>query len=345
VADSRRDSAARSRSVTASAPSRIDLAGGTLDIWPISMLVPRALTVNVAIDLRARATIVGRKDGKVGIVSRDRRRRTTRKLPLVLEDATGPLALLVRLVAAFEPRTGMALETEAMAPAGAGLGGSSTLAVAVGAALARWTGIRLSRDRLLQRVLNLEAMQIGVPTGNQDFLAAIHGGLSAYHHEYDGPRHEALRVPPGLEERLVLAYTGEPRSSGRSNWHMFKRFVEGHRPTASRMETIARIARELLDALRAGDLEEAGRLIGEEGRLRYRLAPSVGTDALKNADRQARRAGALGVKVCGAGGGGCLVAFAHEGKAPAVAAAMAATGARVLPVRIARRGVRVTEST
>ncbi len=108
---------------------------------------------------------------------------------------------------------------------------------------------------------------------------------------------------------------------------MYRRFVEGERVTVRRMESIARIARELQDALTDGDLDAAGKLIGEEGRLRYSLAPSVATDALRHADRAARKAGALGVKVCGAGGGGCLVAFAAAGRTESVARAIEATGA------------------
>jgi D-glycero-alpha-D-manno-heptose-7-phosphate kinase len=329
------------RSVTAAAPARIDLAGGTLDIWPLSVVVPRAVTVNLAIELRARATVTPRRDGRVSIVSKDRGRRATRKLPLSAAAATGPLALLLRLVAAHQPRRGLELICEASAPAGAGLGGSSTLAVATGAALAAWSGERLGRKALLRRVMNLEAALLGVPTGNQDYLAAIHGGLSAYHHEADGTRRERLPVSADLARRLVLAYTGQPRDSGFSNWEMFRRFVDGERRTVDHMRSIARIAHELADAFRSKDLDAAGRLVGEEGRLRYRLAPSVGTPALLAADRAARHAGALGVKVCGAGGGGCLVAFAGEGLTARVADAIAATGARILPVKIARRGLRV----
>jgi D-glycero-alpha-D-manno-heptose-7-phosphate kinase len=331
----------RNPTVTASAPSRIDLAGGTIDIWPISAILPRAVTVSVAVELRARAIISGRTDDRVRIVSRDRRRRATRKLPLGSGTKQEPLALPLRLVAAFEPRTGLDLTCDAEAPAGAGLGGSSTLAIAVAAALSGWTGERLGRDRLVRRVMNIEAALLGVPTGNQDYLAAVYGGLGAYHHGPDGTRRERLPIPPGLERRLVLAYTGQPRHSGFSNWDMFRRFIEAERRTVARMEAIARIARTMVDAFRAGDLDEVGRLVGEEGRLRYRLAPSVGTRSLLAADRAARRAGALGVKVCGAGGGGCLVAFAREGRTKAVATAVAATGARILPVRVAGRGLRV----
>lgn len=327
--------------ITAHAPSRIDLAGGTLDIWPLSVIVPDALTLNLAIELRATTTIEARADDRVRVVSRDRRRSVTRRLPLGPSDAEGPLSLLLRQVRCFAPERGLTLTTRASAPAGAGLGGSSTLGLASGAALAAWTATRLGRDALVRRVMNLETQGLRVPTGNQDYLAAAHGGLAAYHHHVDGTRRERIALPRGLEQRLVLAYTGQPRNSGLSNWDMFRRFLDGESRSVRHMERIAAIAREMRDALRAGDLTATGRLLGEEGRLRARLAPTVMTPGLTRAARAARAAGAAGVKVCGAGGGGCLVAFAREGRAAAVAGALREAGARVLPVRVARQGVQV----
>ncbi len=328
--------------LVASTPTRIDLAGGTLDIWPLCVLVPRAVTVNLAIELRAHATVSPRADGRVVIVSKDRRRRVSAKLPLKDGERSGPLGLLLGLVDSFAPERGLDLTTRAEAPAGAGLGGSSALAVAVAGALSRFTGERLRNEALLRRVINVEATAIRVPTGNQDYLAALHGGLSAWWHTPDGPRGEPIPIPPGLTDRLVLAYTGEPRQSGYSNWDMFRRFVDGEAATVRRMESIARIAGEMRDALREGDLREAGKLLGEEGRLRFRLAPTVATPALRRAVEAARRAGSLGVKVCGAGGGGCLVAFAEEGDARPVASALRRAGARILPCRPARRGLVVS---
>jgi D-glycero-alpha-D-manno-heptose-7-phosphate kinase len=328
----------RSR-ITASAPSRIDLAGGTLDIWPLSVLVPGAVTVNLAVELRATVTAEERADDSVRIVSKDRGRQATRKLPFEPHDAEGPLALLLRLAASFDLPRGVTLTSRAAAPAGAGLGGSSTLSIAAAAALNSFAGAGLGRERLMKRAMNLETTVIGKPTGNQDFLAALHGGLAAYHHGFDGTRREPLKLPSGLEERLVLAYTGQPHHSGFSNWEKFRRFMEGDRATVKAMRDVAVIANELLAALRDGELDVAGRLLGREGRLRYSLAPTVATPALLEAGDAAKSAGALGSKVCGAGGGGCLLAFAREGRASDVAEAMASTGARILEVRAARKGV------
>jgi len=331
-------------SASASAPTRIDLAGGTLDIWPISQMIEDAMTVNLAVQLEARARVTPRRDRRLEIISVDRGRTLLLDLPLARSAFGGPLSWLVRLAHAFAPGVPLTLECTAEAPAGAGLGGSSALGIAIGAALARATGSRLTKDALLLRVMNLETREIGVPTGNQDYLAALWGGLAAYCHTEDGVVRQALPHATELGDRLVLAYTGQPRQSGFSNWDMFRRYVEKEKATTRRMQTIARLARSMRDALLAADLDETGRLLGEEGRLRNSLAPSVATDALSRAAAAARRAGALGAKVCGAGGGGCLVAFARAGRKEAVAAAMERTGATVLPVRVAKRGVAVSGS-
>lgn len=331
------------RPTQATAPTRIDLAGGTLDIWPLSHLIEDAVTVNLAVQLTAQATVRARRDRRVQIHSVDRGRTVVHELPLRVSAFRGPLSWLVRLTDAFAPGIPLSLTCQAEAPAGAGLGGSSALGIAVGAALASATGERLSKDALMRRVMNLETREIGVPTGNQDYLAALWGGLAGYEHRLDGVARRPLPHAAEVSRRCVLAYTGQPRQSGFSNWDMFRRFVEKDAATTRRMETIARLARAMRDALLAGDLDETGRLLGEEGRLRYSLAPSVATEALRAADAAARRAGALGAKVCGAGGGGCMVAFAREGRRDAVAQAIAGTGATLLTVSVARRGVAVSE--
>jgi D-glycero-alpha-D-manno-heptose-7-phosphate kinase len=330
--------------VHASAPARIDLAGGTLDIWPLSQIVPGALTINVAVRLRAHADVRSLDAPRVEILSDDRGARVTANLPLRDRDIRGVLSWPMRLVHAFAPGRGLRLTCRAEAPAGAGLGGSSTLGIAIAAALARATGRRMDRKELARRVMNLETRQLGVPTGDQDYLAAAFGGLNAWHSSTDGRLREEIEIPVGLEDRLVLAYTGAPRNSGFSNWDMFRRFVDGERDTVRLMRRIARIAGRMRDALIDQDLDRVGRLLGEEGRLRLGLAPSVSTPRIEEASVAAKRAGALGVKVCGAGGGGCLVAFTREGKAEEVGRAVERAGAHVLHTPISRSGLAVRAS-
>ena len=331
--------AQKTKAVTAEAPARIDLAGGTLDLWPLSVIVEGARTINLAVDLKARAVIRPMSRGRVEIVSRDRKLRYETNVPLKAPQRGTRLSFVRRLVESFEPDRGFQLECSAAAPAGAGLGGSSTLGIAVGGALNEFLDRGLSRKALFRHVMRVETLELKVPTGWQDYLAALHGGMNCFQESSDGPRRQAIVPPQGFEKRWVLGYTGNPRDSGFSNWDMYRRFVDGEPATVKGLQRIAQIAARLEQALRRGDLNAVGRAIEAEGRQRVLLAPSVEPPALRKAATAARKAGALGVKICGAGGGGCLVAFAAEGRESSVAEAWTGQGVEVLPFKIARRGL------
>ena len=330
------------KGVAAAAPTRIDLAGGTLDIWPLALMADRPVTVNAAIDLRARCLAEARRDGRIVIVSRDQKRRADR--PAGRPPRNGePLELLVRLALALGPRTGVTLETDCAAPAGSGLGGSSSLAIAVASALGRLTGRSLSRSRRLAVVRDLETQVLGIPAGEQDYVAALHGGASAIEWRPGGGVRTALDVDfTELRSRTILCYSGASRSSARSNWDMVRRRIDGDARVARALDGVAAAAREMREALTAGRWDRAGRILAEEMTWRERLSPFVATGPIRPLLAAARRAGAWGGKVCGAGGGGCLVFLAPEGRTGAVAEALRSLGAEVLPFQFVRAGATVT---
>ncbi|MBI4477770.1 MAG: GHMP kinase [Acidobacteria bacterium] len=321
-----------------SAPTRIDLAGGTIDIWPLYLFHEGAQTLNVAISLRAHAQIASRSDGCVGIRSLDTGHAIDvsdwSDLP-----TSGPLALLGNLLRHFRARH-LTLTTRCEAPAGAGIAGSSALNVAVCAALARWTNRHHEPEKLLEIAMNIEARAINVPTGAQDYRPALYGGVSAVELCASGVRRVALDVPlEDLERRIVLAYTGEPRNSGTNNWEITKRHIDGDAQVFGCFEQIRDTARTLRQALDARDWSEVGRQIAREWETRKRLAPGVTTPAIESLIASARAAGARAAKVCGAGGGGCLFCFADPELVPQVRRALAEGGARVLDFQIDRDGL------
>ena len=114
-----------------SAPTRVDLAGGTIDIWPLYLFHPGAATVNFAISLRAHCRIETRDDDRIILESRDRKVAFETRLS-ALEDLANEerLELLSKLVYFFKPKTGFHLTATSEAPAGAGLGGSSAATIA-----------------------------------------------------------------------------------------------------------------------------------------------------------------------------------------------------------------------
>ena len=326
--------------IESSAPTRIDLAGGTLDIWPLYLYHEGAQTLNAAISLRARCSVRPRSDKRLVIVSDDTGRRVEVDHWSELRDNT-ELRLLGLLLHYFQAE-GLELHTRCDSPFGAGIAGSSALNIAVCGALARWSGVPLTDDALMQIAMNVEAQAIDVPTGAQDYRPAVYGGVSAVELGVDGVRRVPLAVPlESLEQRLVLAYTNASRNSGINNWEVTKRHIDGDRTVRSSFARIRDIAVAMRQALEAQDWPEVGRQVAEEWDNRKRLAPGVTTPGIDAMIAAARQAGAMGGKVCGAGGGGCLFCIGEPGAVPAIRGALEKEGARLLDFRIEREGLRI----
>ena len=325
--------------IEASAPTRIDLAGGTFDIWPLYLFHERAQTINAAISLRAHCTLTSRPGDQVVLVSDDTGETVDAANPRSL--GVDRLPLLARLVRYFGAG-GLEVRTRAQSPVGAGIAGSSAMHIAVAAALAAWTGQAIGAEELLTIAMNVEAQVIKVPTGVQDYRPAFYGGVSAVELEIGGVRRVALDVrPQDLQARLVLAYTGASRNSGINNWEVIKRHVDGDRDVQARFGRIRDIAAAMRAALERGDWPAVGRQIAEEWENRKGLAPGVTTPAIDSMLEAARRAGAYGGKVCGAGGGGCLFCIGDPKHVPAIRQALLDAGAQLLDFHIERDGLRL----
>ena len=200
------------------APTRIDLAGGTLDIWPIYLMLPGSVTINLAIDIFATVTIQTRRDKRITLRSIDGGAEVT-ALSLERLEHVESLPLIVNALRYFSPKSGLEITTHSRSPQGAGIAGSSTLLIALLAGLARVTQKRIPTDSLIQLARDLEGQVIKVPPGVQDFFPALKGGVHAVHLEPGAVRGE--RLPISLRElgkRIVLCYTGQPRNSGINNW-------------------------------------------------------------------------------------------------------------------------------
>ncbi|MFB3778453.1 MAG: GHMP kinase [Bryobacteraceae bacterium] len=329
--------------IFATAPCRIDLAGGTIDIWPLYLFHTGAVTVNFAVNVYARCILAPRKDRRISLHSKDLGVvEAFASLDRLIAARRYRLPLAARLVRFFAPQEGLDLSTDSESPAGAGLAGSSALMVAVAGALQRFTGSRLGKEKLRQIVQDLEAQIIRVPTGCQDYYPALYGGVSAVELGPGGIRRRALAVDPGdLNERFVLAYTGAPRASGINNWDVMKAHINGDRRVHRNFDEIAAIARAMAGALEKSDWTEAGRLLRREWAHRRRNSPGISTPLIDRLAQVARRNGALGAKACGAGGGGCIVFLVERGAKERVSAAIECLGARVMPAGVSMSGLRV----
>jgi D-glycero-alpha-D-manno-heptose-7-phosphate kinase len=332
--------------IESSAPTRVDLAGGTIDIWPLYLFHPGASTVNFALSLRAHCRIETRDDDRIILESRDREvifeTRLDRIDELFQEEQ---LELVAKLVHFFRPPVGFQLTAYSEAPAGAGLAGSSALNIACVGALNRLVGNRYAAHKFVTIAANVETTVIKVPAGFQDYYPALHGSVSCLHFRPEGIEREALEVNVAeLESRIAICYTGEPRLSGINNWEIFKRHIDGDREMFQMFEGIRDSAIRMREALLADDWERVSASMRQAHPNRKRLAPNITTPQMDALIEKALMSGAEAAKVCGAGGGGCIAFLCAAGKKSEVERALAAEpGAEVLEWKIAREGLVVRE--
>jgi len=331
--------------IESKAPTRVDLAGGTLDIWPLYLFHPGALTLNAAISRYARCTMDSHpsNDPSIKLVSKDTR-RTEQFSSFAKLAATKryKLPLLAEIVKFFRPEGGFTLTTNSEAPAGAGIGGSSAMAVAICAALDRFTGAGKSKVDWIHISRDAEGIVIRVPTGTQDHYPPAFGGAAAIELLPGGEHRIELRVNlDELERRLVVCYTGKPRQSGINNWEVFKAHIDDKKNVRGNLEKISQVAQRMRTAIESGDWKSTGRLMHEEWMFRRRNLPTISTRTIDRIIESARRNGALAGKVCGAGGGGCLVLLIEPDARARVEKAVETAGGQLLPMRIDRQGVTV----
>lgn len=333
--------------IESSAPTRVDLAGGTIDIWPLYLFHPGAATLNFATSLRAHCQIKTRDDGRIVLESRDRKVAFETELAAI-EDLIREerLELISKLVHFFKPTTGFHLIANSTAPAGAGLGGSSALAIACIGALNRLVGNRYDEREFITIAANIETTVIRVPAGFQDYFAAQYGSASCIHFRAEGIEREALDIDETkLESRIAICYTGEPRLSGTNNWDIFKRHIDGDSELFELFDGIRDSTMRMRAALLNDDWDEVRETMRAGYPNRKRLAPGVTTPQMDRLVETALANGAEAAKVCGAGGGGCIAFLCAEGrKAEVEQALLAEDGAEVLDWRFSREGLVVTES-
>ena len=328
--------------IVTTAPCRADLAGGTIDIWPLYLFHPGAVSVNIALRILTACKITPRAGREIVLKSHDIEREdrfACLEDLLTAKSYAHPLAAY--LVRFFQPDHGFTLETHSESPAGAGISGSSALMIATSAALSRFAGREIEIEQIRVIAQNVEAQLIGVPTGCQDYYPAMYGGVSAVHLEITGVRWERIAVSlDEMNQRFVLFYTGAPRQSGVNNWEVFKQHINGDKLVTGNFAEISRIAQAMHCALAGEQWDEVAKLMGEEWDLRRTNAPGIATPLIDKLIEVAMQKGARAAKVCGAGGGGCVIALIEKGSRQRVENAIRQNGGLPLDFQVAREGLR-----
>ncbi len=328
-------------------PNRVDLAGGTLDIYPLYLLVGDAMTVNAAVAVHSEVLVRPYQSGAARLYSADFGMAVTAADTHGFS-LGGKLGLLSRALRHFPAVSGVEIRVGNEAPVGSGIGASSALLVALMLAAGRVTGAASRREETALAAMEIEAAHLKNLTGRQDHLAALRGGIQGI--RFLPGRIDARRLSPGgragtmLRDHALLAHTGIAHHSSDVNWRMIRGAIDGDRAVLGKFRGIAAAAREAWEAVSAADPGETAAAIAAEWAIRRTLAPGVSTRGMEalSSDRRFRRLVA-GAKLCGAGGGGMLFGLLRDPDGrDAAEALLSGAGMTVLPFRLSG-GARIGE--
>ena len=203
-------------------PNRVDIAGGTLDIYPLYLLIGDAMTVNAAIAVRSEVAVRPFRRGAARLSSGNF------GIAVAASDTHGfslggKLGLLSRALRHFPAVSGVEIRVRNEAPVGSGIGASSALLIALMLAAGRLTGTACRRDETARAAMEIEAAHLKSLTGRQDYLAALRGGLQGIRFSPGRGLHPArgLRVPlePRVDERRLPVPNRKARVSEPADPH------------------------------------------------------------------------------------------------------------------------------
>lgn len=301
------------RTIVARAPTRLDFGGGWTDVAPYSDEHGGAVC-NLAISRYATATAtVSRNDASA------------------IDGARADDALVSAAVRCSSVPSADASVVSDF-PVGAGLGGSSAAGVALAGALAALADEPFDPALLAERSRRTEVEELGIAGGFQDHYAAAFGGalLLTGGRRVDVERIELPEpLADALSRRIILVYTGQSRISARTIAAVADGCRAGEPSVCRALDHCKRLALLMADALRRGDVDALGELIGEHWVHQRALHPSITTPCIDAIHDVCARTGALGMKALGASGGGCVMAVARDGGEGALASALAPLGERL----------------
>lgn len=326
-------------------PTRIDLAGGTLDLWPLYALIPGSQTINAAIEVYTSTELVKRNDSKIKISIKNLGyEKEFLDLNKLLKDKNEKLAVVRPLLNYFKPNFGFELTTFSESPIGGGLGGSSSLMITLITAFLEATEQTMSPEKLVYLAHNLEAQILKTPTGTQDYVPPILGGVCCIRHEMDGLKFEKLSIDEKqFNDRFLLVYTGRPHHSGLNNWEVYKKAIDKSKKTLNALEGIKRVTEKLYSQIKLKDLNFKNIFKVEYG-YRTKLAKSFSSSEIKKLEKLALKSGAQAIKILGAGGGGCVIIWCDPSKKERLKNLCEKEKFLVLKAQLSSKGIEVQKS-
>lgn len=277
-------------------------------MWPLSMFVTRAVTVNVAIDIYTHAQI--KTCPKIVIQSEDLKKTFEFDSKEDLFRSPQPeLSYFQAVIRYCDPDQNFHLITRSESPIGGGLGGSSSLMISLLKAFFAFENRVLpSVEKLTDIAHHLEAMILRTPTGIQDYVPSIQGGISFIECGVDGVKTSCLDVDPDIwSEHFLLVYTGRSHHSGLNNFEVLTQATQRNPQTLNALQNLSDVAVQMKVLCQNQAWSDMPKLFEQEYVNRLQLAPAFSSPEIKRLAEIAASYGISSVKICGAGGGGCVL--------------------------------------
>lgn len=324
------------KSITVKSPTRVDLAGGTLDLWPLYNFVGGAKTVNVAINLFTTVEITELHGTQVELISDDlKSQKSFASLSECLNDTDTELDLLKAQLRFWKPSQGFRLRTHSESPVGGGLGGSSSLTIGLLKAFGKFCAKEIKDIHQMVRIAhNIESQVLNTPTGTQDYYPAASGGINILTYSTTGIEQQVLsRETEELNKHFILVYTGKAHHSGLNNFEVLTNSVRKEPQTIQALKDLKVVAEETAQAVEKSRWSQLPALFRREFEARIALAPAFSSPEIEKLAEVSLHAGAAAVKICGAGGGGCVLVWAEADAHERVSTACQKAGFQVLAAK------------
>jgi D-glycero-alpha-D-manno-heptose-7-phosphate kinase len=327
----------------ARAPVRISLAGGGTDL-PAYYEKGGGCVVSTTIDKYFYTFLNVNQNEDLQITSSDYRTfyRHNGERPPLWE---GELGLPKAILHHFGISQGVSMFLASMIPPGTGLGSSSSVAVSVIKAVAVAGGLHLSRQQIAELACSIEIEKLGMPIGKQDQYAATYGGLNFITFARDGVTVEPLDMAPSarrhLEQRLMLFYTGAARNSASILGEQQRSSAKDKPDVISALDAVKEMAYQVRECLERGETQSLGEFMHRNWVHKKRFASGITNPEIDACYELARKSGAVGGKLTGAGGGGFLMLYCEPEHQESVTSALEGRGLKRMDFHFEHGGAKV----
>jgi mevalonate kinase len=325
--------------VEASAPAKVILFGEHFVVYDEPAIV-------LAINKRAHTQATLRRDNKIYINSHELeasgffkgKHFQAEKGGKEAEKRLQPIRTIIqRILERSNEKVGVNVEVASSIPVAVGLGSSAAVAASVAAAVSHLLGVSLSKKDIFQLAKEAERLIHGTPSGI-DPAIATYGGVLLFRRDKG---FELLQVKTDVP--LIIGNTGIQRSTGELVALVRKRRDRYPKILEPIIKAGGEITRKAMEPLREGDLAALGELMNINQALLS--AVGVSNESLERLIHAARNAGALGAKLTGGGGGGCMIALAGRDKLEQIADAIEKAGGTAFTAQKTDEGVKIERKT